>query len=86
VIEAEQRHHAYPLQNVFDEVLRHRYAGFFVNVRERAVCPLAAFDGIAHQGNASHGTRSYVANFIFLPGEEAEMIRWALQKRLFPAT
>lgn len=86
LIEAEQRHHAYPLRHVFDEVLRHGYAGFFVEMRGREVRPLTAFDSAIHQAITSHGTRSYVANFIFLPDEEAETVRSVLQQRLLTAT
>jgi len=86
LIEAEQRHHAYPLQHVFDEVLRHGYRGFFIDTRQRTVRPLAEFDHTVHQVSANHGTRSYIGNFIFLPEEEAETIRPALQRRVIRAT
>lgn len=86
LIEAEQRHHSYPLQRVFDEVLRHGYAGYFVDMRERTVRPLTAFDHPVHQVLANHRTRLYVANFIFVPEEEAETLRPALQQRLLRAT
>jgi hypothetical protein len=73
LMEAEQRHHDFPLARVFESLQAIGYQGFFVDMTAMAMRPLAAFDVQRHQAPEYHGSRQYVANFIFIPSEAASM-------------
>jgi FkbM family methyltransferase len=80
LVEAEQRHHLFPLSGIFDWLYDHSYEGFFVDMVAGALRPLQEFDPGSHQMMEHHPTRRYVANFIFLP--RTSPIRDDLVRRL----
>lgn len=66
LIEIEQRHHACPIDVVFDQIRGLDYCGFFMEGNR--IQPLEEFDASFHQSMTNFGERNgrYVNNFLFL--------------------
>ena len=68
LVEIEQRHHAGPIQVVFDWLTERGYEGTFL-LPSQGLRPLSEFETREHQrlGPDGHPTGLYVNNFIFRP-------------------
>lgn len=66
LVEIEQRHCAVPIGEVFDRILAHGYAGYYLE--QGRLNPLASFDVNQHQTPSQLGSKSgsYINNFLFL--------------------
>ena len=82
LVEVEQRHHGYPITEIFAEVEGQGFTGCFVDVRARAVSALEGFDVSRRQAPSNHGSRDYIANFLFFPVERAQETRAAVERLL----
>jgi hypothetical protein len=75
LLEAEARHHDFPIQTVFDEVLRHGYVGYFIRTDSLELESLDRFDVARDQDIEHHRARAflrYLNNFFFTPAERAD--------------
>jgi FkbM family methyltransferase len=67
LIEIEQRHSERPISEVFNQVMKFGYKGFFLGL-DGTLRPLSEFDPVCHQSVMQLGGRrgNYVNNFLFL--------------------
>lgn len=64
MIEIEQRHHEFPIQSIFNEILNLGYFGYFFDIRQNNLRPLIEFDLKVHQ-DIKNMSGYYINNFIF---------------------
>lgn len=72
LIEIEVRHHQFPIQRIFEELLHNGYRGYFFRVEPPQVARLDEFDPEKDQNLGFHRARlflKYVNNFFFVPME-----------------
>jgi FkbM family methyltransferase len=76
LIEVESRHHTFPLQRIFDEVLKHGYQGYFIRIDPYELTALKHFDAEKDQELQLHRSRlflKYLNNFFFVPIERGPL-------------
>ena len=78
LIEIEQRHHAFPVRDIFDWLEARNYRGHLLDPARYELLPIKDFDASTHQDLALLEQRqfsAYLNNFLFVPGErESEFL------------
>ena len=72
LIEIEQRHHSFPIDDIFNYIFLFNYSGFFIDLTQKKCLPLNDFSIERHQKFSNQGLYDYVNNFIFINNNRLE--------------
>lgn len=70
LIEIEQRHHQFPITQIFDYLYQLNYQGYFYYPPAGEWMPLARFSQAEHQQAGNLRSSAYINNFFFLPPKD----------------
>lgn len=82
LVEIEQRHHEYPIADVFSFVMDLGYEIFWVDNAVLALRGIGEFDTVEDQDVALLGKPKYVNNFLAIPSGDVRAVMSAVRDRL----
>jgi len=74
LVEIEQRHHTYPITEIFSMIEALGYAGFYFEAKTRSLQNIQQFSVDAHQNMTHFKSHSYINNFLFTPKQKVNAL------------
>lgn len=69
LVEIEQRHHKYPITDIFDKIVSYDYRGYIFSMELMQLLELKDFAVSKYQQISCLKTEKYLNNFLFIPNE-----------------